>query len=93
MSDWPVARIRDGERCPREQLCPKQGFKAFPLGCYLLALIFDGWAFVGGIELMGTSVIGGIAVVVICLILAALLCWRIKFRWNQLNADRASSSS
>lgn len=59
--------------------------------CYGISLFFDVWVFVGGVELMSDSVIGGIAVVMLSLILAGLISWRISFKWKQLQSDRRSA--
>jgi hypothetical protein len=67
-------------------LVQSKAFKAFPLVCYLIALVADVWLFVGGVRLMPDSVVGGIAVAFVSLILLGLVSWRITFKWKQLHS-------
>jgi hypothetical protein len=71
-------------------LLQSKAFRAFPIVCLVIALVADVAAFVGGIQLMSQSVVGGIAVVMIALTLFGLVSWRISFKWKQLRQPSSS---
>ena len=47
------------------------------------------WSFILGVKLaVDSSVVGGLAVMLIAAIMLAVVGWRVKFRWTQLRAER-----
>jgi hypothetical protein len=54
------------------------------LVAHLLALAGCIWAFVAGVEFLGQSVLGGLAVMLIAVLLAIGVSWRIRFTWQRI---------
>jgi len=57
------------------------------LVAHFMALACSVWAFVAGVEFIGQSVLGGLAVMLIAVLLAIGVSWRIRFTWRRIRRD------
>jgi hypothetical protein len=51
----------------------------------VLALVMCLWEIVLGVKELGSSILGGIAVILISVLLLGAIAWRIQFSWKRIH--------
>lgn len=67
-----------------------RAFTATHLALLVTALVVDGWVVVLSVVLMTESVLAGTACLVLGLLAAGAIGWRISFRWKQLRSGASN---